>query len=66
MGILNSLAWLVVILVTLLTCSIILLGAAFVLPRTCAGSDLMLVINHAITFMFTFNILFNYAAGGGL
>ncbi|KAL6755879.1 DHHC palmitoyltransferase-domain-containing protein [Haematococcus lacustris] len=59
---LASMQWLVVALVFLLTCSIILLGVAYILPITCHGAPALFAASHVATATLTFLILFNYAA----
>ncbi len=59
---LTSMQFLVVVIVVLLISSIILLGVAYVLPHTCASSQLLFLFNQDITASFTFLILYNYAA----
>ncbi|GFH16293.1 palmitoyltransferase, partial [Haematococcus lacustris] len=59
---LASMQWLVVALVFLLTCSIILLGVAYILPITCHGAPVLFAASHVATATLTFLILFNYAA----
>ncbi|GAX81415.1 hypothetical protein CEUSTIGMA_g8845.t1 [Chlamydomonas eustigma] len=62
MTVLSSLKWGLVVMVVLLTFSIILPGAIVVLPVTSGFSTPILYFCHFLTWLLSFNVLFNFAS----